>query len=435
MHVDGLPANESLRHFVLKWAAYRVLTQELECPFALVEADARVGATRKSRLPRHDALGVRFRTGRAQPPWEEVDANRVRLQLLDPETGLWRAVAPGPEAFADKTLRGIERLGDGCEQPLRQVRAAARPGYVRVRRSGSERRELAQLCGADAKQSRGDLLAWLHEAERRLKGVALFVIVAPLGLTRPEELPPKVGLAEVDLDRLLDAAGEPAIRMTRLPELLRPGTAWAPERTAEFQRHAYYALHGLFGRQLFWFLAQTALERRVAAEIRPVVARPTDAAAVRPPASRLKRNGGGALRRNAPPEIRAYRRSDRDTVVDLWQQAGLDRPWLDLAGELDRHPDPNLVLIATVPAAGLVGAVMGCWDGRRGWIYHLAVAQAYRRCGMGRALLTAVEARLRERGAPKVHLMIRDDNAEVLAFYERCGYQPEAVSVRSKWLR
>ncbi len=265
VRVDGVPANESLRHFLLKWAAYRVLTHELGCPFALVEADVRAGAASRARLPRHDALGVRFRVARSPSPWEEIPSGRVRMELLDPRTGRWREAAAIPEVFADQTLRAFECLPGGGEEPLRAVAAGRQPGAVRVRRSGGQRRELAQLCGADAKQSRADLHAWLREADRRLKGVTLFVIVAPAGLVAAEDLPPRVGLAAVDLDRIVDEAGQPAIRMVRWPEMLRPALRWAPERTAEFQRHAYYAMHGLFERQLFWFLAQVAVDRRRAA--------------------------------------------------------------------------------------------------------------------------------------------------------------------------
>ncbi len=189
--------------------------------------------------------------------------------MLDPGTGAWRDVPPGPEAYADPTLRAFERATADGEVPLRAVAPGRDGAVVRVRRSGGQRRELAQLCGADAKQSRRDLQAWLKDAGRRLNGVQLFLIVAPLGLVRPDELPPKVGLAELDMDRLVDPQGRPAIRVARWPEVLRPAAAWTEERTLEFQRHAYYAMHGLFDRRLFWFLAQRAVDRQHAAATPP----------------------------------------------------------------------------------------------------------------------------------------------------------------------
>jgi len=239
----------------------------MECPFALVEAGARPGARSRHRLPRHDALGVRFRAGRAPSAATEVPAETVQMEVLEGATGQWRPVpAAGLAAAAlDPTLRAYEVGAAGPKTPLRSVALGKTPGTVRIRRRGGERRELAQLCGADAKQSRGDLQAWLRDAPKRLRGVQFFFIVAPAGLARAEELPPKVGLAEVDLERLLGPDGEPAIRVARWPESLRAGVAWDEARTVDFQRHAYYAMHGLFGRRLFWFLAQQALDRRRAA--------------------------------------------------------------------------------------------------------------------------------------------------------------------------
>lgn len=264
VHRPALPANESLRHFVLKWAAYHVLTAELGCPFALVEAGAGLGK-RRGHLPRHDALGIRFRARRAAAPWVELPAASVRLEVLG-AGGLWTEVpAASLRAHAaDRTLRGFERGPGGGEVPLRAVAPGADPGRVRARRSGSERGEAVQLCAADAKQSRADLDRFLRDAPERLRGVHLFLLTTPPGLVAAERLPPKVGLAEVALEGLLDGAGRPAIQMRRWPEPLRPARAWDAARTADFQRHAYYALHGLFQRRLFWFLAQEALDRQAA---------------------------------------------------------------------------------------------------------------------------------------------------------------------------
>jgi len=418
--VEGVPGNESLEHFVLKWAAYRVLTHDLECSFALLEAGARPDIRSRRRWPRHDALGVRFRTGRASLPWQEVPASTVRLEVLDGDTGRWREVPAADlgRYSADPTLRA-RRLGPGSAQAtLRHIRPGRTPGTVLLRDAGGERRQVAQLCAADAKQSRSDLQAWLREAPDRLRGVQYFLIVAPVGLTDPGELPPKVGLAEVDTHHLVGEGGAPAVRMARWPEALRTGVRWDERRTAEFERHAYYAMHDLFERRLFWFLAQQALDRRHAAgsgEAAAAVAR---------------------LDLPTPEGVRAYRPEDRQAVVDLWVRTGIARPWNDLGAEIDlqRRHYPDLLLVADAPDEPVVGAVMGGWDGRRGWVYHLAVDAGHRRRGVARALLAALEARLGAMGAPKVNLMVRGDNLGVLDFYSRAGYGPEDARLLSKWL-
>ncbi len=137
----------------------------------------------------------------------------------------------------------------------------------------------------------------------------------------------------------------------------------------------------------------------------------------------------------ATAHVRSYRGADRAAVVDLWQRTGIARPWNDLGAELDHHPHPDLRLVAEAPGGSVVGAVMGAWDGRRGWIYHLAVDADWRRRGVGQVLLDEVEERLRAMGVPKAQLLIRGDNLGVVGFYERCGYAPEDVRFMSKWLR
>ena len=83
----------------------------------------------------------------------------------------------------------------------------------------------------------------------------------------------------------------------------------------------------------------------------------------------------------------------------------------------------------------LVGALLGTFDGRRGWLHHLAVAPAWQGRGIGRRLVAEVEARLRARGCAKVNLHVEPDNAEVTGFYDRIGYAQHEILFMEKWLR
>jgi ribosomal protein S18 acetylase RimI-like enzyme len=65
---------------------------------------------------------------------------------------------------------------------------------------------------------------------------------------------------------------------------------------------------------------------------------------------------------------------------------------------------------------------MGGWDGRRGWIYHVATAPGERRTGLATQLVREVEERLRARGCPKVNVIVRDENEGGAAFWEALGY-------------
>ncbi len=123
--------------------------------------------------------------------------------------------------------------------------------------------------------------------------------------------------------------------------------------------------------------------------------------------------------------LREFRMADYDGVLALWRHAGpgvhirpSDRPE-EVAKKLTR--DPDLFLVAESDGR-LAGVVIGAWDGRRGWLHHLAVDEAFRRRGIGSALVREVEARLRARGCLKVNLLVFADNDPARAFYRSLGY-------------
>jgi ribosomal protein S18 acetylase RimI-like enzyme len=125
-------------------------------------------------------------------------------------------------------------------------------------------------------------------------------------------------------------------------------------------------------------------------------------------------------------QIREFTLADYAAVYALWQGAGPGvslRPsdrLEEVAKKLSR--DPDLFLVAEEEGE-IVGVIMGAWDGRRGWLHHLAVAEPWRRQGVGTALLEEVERRLRAKGCLKVNLLVRQDNVEAIRLYERLGYQ------------
>jgi ribosomal protein S18 acetylase RimI-like enzyme len=120
--------------------------------------------------------------------------------------------------------------------------------------------------------------------------------------------------------------------------------------------------------------------------------------------------------------------SDAEAVIALWQACGLTRPWNDPAADFALAlAGPESTVLVARDAAAVVGAVMVGFDGHRGWVYYLAVDPAARRGGLGRALMAAAEAWLRARGAPKLQLMVRDDNAAALDFYAALGLERQPV--------
>jgi ribosomal protein S18 acetylase RimI-like enzyme len=130
-------------------------------------------------------------------------------------------------------------------------------------------------------------------------------------------------------------------------------------------------------------------------------------------------------------KIRVFRPIDEAAVVALWQDCGLTRPWNDPRADIARKltEQPELFLVGTVGAA-LVATVMVGFDGHRGWAYYLAVSPGHRKQSYGRALMQEAERLLTERGCPKLNLLVRSSNAEVVEFYRKLGYvRDEALSL------
>ena len=126
--------------------------------------------------------------------------------------------------------------------------------------------------------------------------------------------------------------------------------------------------------------------------------------------------------------IRPYAEADEAAVIALWHACGLVVPWNDPARDIAAklRVQRHLFLVGTV-AEQLVGSVMAGFEGHRGWINYLAVEPAWRRHGFGRRLMARAEELLRQEGCPKVNLLVRQTNAEVIAFYERLGFKVEPV--------
>ncbi|RZJ00164.1 MAG: GNAT family acetyltransferase [Brevundimonas sp.] len=134
-------------------------------------------------------------------------------------------------------------------------------------------------------------------------------------------------------------------------------------------------------------------------------------------------------------DIAPIRDGDAEAVIALWRACGLTRPWNDPAVDLalSRDAPDSVVLVAR--ADGVIrGSVMTGFDGHRGWVYYLAVHPDSQRRGLGRALMAAAEAWLAARGAPKLQLMVRDDNADALGFYAALGLERQPVVTLGKRL-
>lgn len=131
-----------------------------------------------------------------------------------------------------------------------------------------------------------------------------------------------------------------------------------------------------------------------------------------------------AADRPRPIVIRDLRGTDGDELRRLWREAGLSG-----LGDDDRslarmaRRNPGLVLVA-VDGTRVVASALAGWDGRRGWVYHVATAASHRRQGIATRLLDQIEAALAVLGAPKVNAMVQPANEDGRAFWESRGYSP-----------
>jgi N-acetylglutamate synthase len=118
--------------------------------------------------------------------------------------------------------------------------------------------------------------------------------------------------------------------------------------------------------------------------------------------------------------------ADYEPVFALWtsMERGVRTGRSDTPAEIEKklERDPDLFLVAEADGA-IVGSAVGGYDGRRGLVYHLAVASAFRGMGVGSRLMDELELRLRVKGCLKCYLLVTSDNTEGEVFYQHRGWQ------------
>jgi ribosomal protein S18 acetylase RimI-like enzyme len=126
--------------------------------------------------------------------------------------------------------------------------------------------------------------------------------------------------------------------------------------------------------------------------------------------------------------IHPYEKADETAVIELWRKCDLTRPQNDPKKDIERilKVNPELFLVG-VEGNKVVATAMGGYDGHRGWVNYIGVDPAYRKKGLGRKMMEAIEKMLLERGCPKLNLQVLVDNTKAMKFYERIGYKKDEV--------
>jgi N-acetylglutamate synthase len=124
-------------------------------------------------------------------------------------------------------------------------------------------------------------------------------------------------------------------------------------------------------------------------------------------------------------QTREFRIEDYEAAIELWNRV----EGLDVAEGDDRETirrflgqNPGLSRIA-MDGAVIVGAVLCGHDGRRGYVYHLAVDPTYRERGVGRRLIDECLAGLKRVGLERANILVANDNPRGREFWKSCGWE------------
>ena len=135
------------------------------------------------------------------------------------------------------------------------------------------------------------------------------------------------------------------------------------------------------------------------------------------------------------PTIQEFKMEHCAAAIALWEDTpgvgSSDTPEA-IAQFLERNPGHSFVCIEQ---GTLVATIMCGHDGRRGYIYHLAVQPEFRRQGIATKLVAQGIDRLAEAGITKCHLFVFGENETGSLFWNSDEWQlRDDLHIRSKFI-
>lgn len=125
-------------------------------------------------------------------------------------------------------------------------------------------------------------------------------------------------------------------------------------------------------------------------------------------------------------QLRLLTMDDYNSIYALWSSTpGMGLRTLDDSNEgIERFlkRNPTTCFAALNDMESIIGVILCGHDGRRGYIYHMAVAPECRRLGIGTMLVDAALEALRQEGIHKAALVAFSTNEAGNRFWESIGF-------------
>ncbi|EJF01651.1 GNAT family N-acetyltransferase [Liquorilactobacillus mali] len=125
-------------------------------------------------------------------------------------------------------------------------------------------------------------------------------------------------------------------------------------------------------------------------------------------------------------EFRKMTINDYEQALALWERTpgmnlqSLDNTRAGIKRVIDRNPD--LCFIAEEQGI-VIATILGATDGRKGYFYHVAVAESFQHQQIGKNLISKVLEEFRLKNIEKVGLFTVKDNSEGQKFWEHLGFK------------
>jgi ribosomal protein S18 acetylase RimI-like enzyme len=110
-------------------------------------------------------------------------------------------------------------------------------------------------------------------------------------------------------------------------------------------------------------------------------------------------------------------------IIDLWKRSGIEVGSSDTRDEIALMLKRNSDLFLIGKENGkVIAVVMGAFDGRRGYVHHLAIDPDYQKKKYGKMMMSELIKAFKIKKVHKVHLFIEKYNKEVADFYKKLGW-------------